>query len=306
MAADSTQALRDRRERNLVAHHPLALLLVVAVALALPFAADGKKKHDLPAGVVQLAELFPEEFKECSGLVVSRQHPSVLWTHNDGSDRRLFAIDRAGRKLAEFELQGVFVFDFEDLAIDDRNRLYFADIGNNLEVRPFLMVHRVAEPDPKSSGRVLKAEASWTLKFPGQGFDAEALFVWRDFGYLISKSNKDKKGILYRWPLRETGRTVVLEEIGKLEVKSPITGADLSPDGRKLGLVATDGAYVIDVAGPLESVVKPEALHVELKTGQIEGCAFDRDGLLAIAETRELFLFTGAPFQTSGTAGVPE
>lgn len=274
----------------------VVLLAFLTMTLSPSAAAKNKFPKTLAPGVTQLAELPKGDFKECSGLVVSRQYPGVLWTHNDGQDRRLFAIDRRGTKLAEFELHGVFVWDFEDLAIDESNRLYFADIGNNLEVRPNLVVHRVAEPDPKRSGEVLKADATWTLTFPEKGFDAEALFVWRDFGYLISKSGNGKKGRLYRWPLSAAGKATVLEEVGKMEIKAPITGADLSPDGKKLGLVATDGAYVIDIPGSIESVVKPEPYHVEIKTGQIEGCAFDKDGLLTIAESRELLLFSGRPF----------
>lgn len=277
---------------------------LLAVWLALSAVACSGEEAEFPKavadGVLQLAELAKDDFKECSGLVASRQFPGVLWTHNDGQDRRLFAIDRRGVKLAKFELNRVFLWDFEDLAIDDQHRLYLADIGNNLEARPHLTVHRVPEPDPNQANRTLIPETSWTLKFPGKGFDAEALFVWREYGYLISKSNKDKKGILYRWPLAG-GRSIVLEEIGKLEVKSPITGADLSPDGRKLGLVATDGAYVIDVTGPIEAVIKPEAFHLKLKPGQIEGCAFAPDGLLAVAESRELFLFHAPPFIPAAT-----
>jgi len=250
-------------------------------------------------GVVQIAELPGDDFKECSGLVVSRQFPGVLWTHNDGQDRRLLAINREGEKLAEFELNGAFVWDFEDLALDEKNRLYLADIGNNLLVRPRLTVYRIAEPDPTSVERSLKIEAWWSLGFPKKGFDAEAIFIWKEYGYLISKTSKGKKAQLYRWPLNAIGKVTELEKLGKLEVKSPVTGADLSLDGRKLGVVANDGAYIIDVPGDLESGVKPEAFHTKTKAGQIEGCAFDRDGLLAIAESRELFLFNKKRFRPS-------
>jgi hypothetical protein len=275
-------------------------LFLLATLLALPITLLAKKKSKFPKqiddGVVQLAELPKDDFKECSGLAVSRQFPGVLWTHNDGTDRRLFAINREGEKLAEFELNGVFVWDFEDLAMDEQNRLYAADIGNNLLVRPRLTVYRFAEPDPKSNARALKVEAWWSLGFPKEGFDAEGIFIWKDFGYLVSKTPKGDKARLYSWPLSAVGKQIKLKEIGKLEVKSPVTGADLSQDGKTLGLVATDGAYVIDVPDGVESAIKPEAVHVKTKAGQIEGCAFDKDGLLAIAESRELFLFNAKKF----------
>ena len=250
----------------------------------------------LKNGVIQLAELPKDDFKECSGLVVSRQFPGVLWTHNDGTDRRLFAINRKGEKLAEFELNRVFLLDVEDIAMDDANRLYVADIGNNVEIRPRVTVYRIPEPDPENSGAKLIPEEFWYLEFPDKSFDAESVFVWKEFGYVISKTSKGKKARLYRWPLSRVGESIRLEELGKLDVKSPVTGADLSVDGRKLGLVATDGAYVIELENSINSAVDREPFQVKSKKGQIEGCAFDRDGLLAIAESRELFLFNAKPF----------
>jgi hypothetical protein len=250
----------------------------------------------LKNGVVQLAELPKDDFRECSGLVVSRQFPGVLWTHNDGTDRRLFAINRQGEKLAEFELNRVFLFDLEDIALDEANRLYLADIGNNLEVRPRVVVYRVPEPDPENSGAKLVPEAFWYLEFPEESFDAESILVWQDFGYVISKTSRGKKARLYRWPLGRVGESIRLEELGKLDVKSPVTGADLSWDGGKLGLVTTDGACVFDLRETLESAMDRVPFELECKVGQIEGCAFDRDGLLAIAESRELFLFNAEPF----------
>jgi hypothetical protein len=53
---------------------------------------------------------------------------------------------------------------------------------------------------------------------------------------------------------------------------------------------------VIDIPGGIGTAVNREAFHTKIKTGQIEGCAFDKDGLLAIAESRELFLFNTEQF----------
>jgi hypothetical protein len=273
-----------------------ALCALAVPSSCLPAQKSGKLPREVAPQVVQLAELPKNDFKECSGLVVSRQFPGVLWTHNDGKDRRLFAIDRQGKKLAEFEVQGVFIWDWEDLAIDDTNRLYVADIGNNLQVRPSLSVHRVAEPDPATSGQPLKVEQSWLLRFPKTGFDAEGLFIWQDRGYLVAKTGKGKKAALYRWSL-DAGATATLEEIGKLEVKSPITAADLSPNGTQLGLTADDGVYVFQFAAGPENAVSQKPFKVPFKLGQIEGCSFDRDGLLVVSEGRELFLFKAEPFR---------
>lgn len=271
------------------------LFAIVAFSGVSALQADEKYPRVVAEGVVQIAKLPKKDFPESSGLVVSRQFPGVLWTHNDGKDRRLFAINRAGKKLAEFEVRGVFIWDWEDLALDEANKLYVADTGNNALIRPTLSVHRVREPDPAQSGEGLTVERSWVLRFPGKGFDAEALVIWQGHGYLIEKPASRKKAGLYRWAL-DAGPTVTLERLGNLEVKSRVTGADLSPDGNRLALVSVDGAWLIECGGGPAHALKRTPFHVPFKLGQIEGCALDRDGLLVTSETRELFLFQAAPF----------
>src|SRR5689334_8644757 len=71
------------------------------------------------------------EIPESSGVVRSRRHPGVFWVHNDsGNPASLFAVDRTGRILGKFAV-GVPNLDWEDVAIDERGRLYVGDIGNN-------------------------------------------------------------------------------------------------------------------------------------------------------------------------------
>ena len=55
---------------------------------------------------------------EASGLVVSRQNPAVIWTHNDGTyDGYVFAIATNGQLLAQHYVPGVFGVNMEDIAI---------------------------------------------------------------------------------------------------------------------------------------------------------------------------------------------
>lgn len=272
----------------------LAGLVVLAT-----FSAVAGKKSKFPVEVapevLQVGELPKHVITESSGLVVSHQYPGIVWTHNDGTDRRLFAINRHGDQLATFELHTVLVWDWEDLAIDRSNHLFVADIGNNLHIRPHLFVHEIDEPDPARGSGVVKPLRSWQLEFPKRSFDAEGLVIWKDYGYVIEKIGKRKKAPLYRWPLNGD-RIATLQEIGKLEVKSRVTGADLSPDGTRLALTSDDGVYLIQFSGGMEHSVKPKPFRVPFKIGQIEGCSFGHDGLLVSSEKREIFLFKSAPF----------
>src|SRR4051812_21724822 len=88
---------------------------------------------------------------ELSGLVLSRAHRGVLWTHNDSGDRaRGFAIAPDGRLLGEVAVTGAENFDWEDIAIGpgpgSRDTLYVGDIGDNVAQRSDIAVYRMQEP----------------------------------------------------------------------------------------------------------------------------------------------------------------
>jgi hypothetical protein len=246
-----------------------------------------------------VGRLLVPRLSECSGLVASRQYPGLFWAHNDGGGSKrqvLFGLSRTGELKAEFRLLDVLLQDWEDIAIDDQNRLYVGDIGNNDTQRPELVVHRVAEPNPAASGGEIHVQQSWRLRFPGERFDSESLFVWKDHGYLVSKVSKDARAEIYRFPLAPAAGPVTLEFVARTRVESPVAAADLSPDGRYLALIAKSGAFLLPVDGDLSRAHKEKGYQTRYRHDHIEGCAFVADGLLAVAESRELFLFTEPPF----------
>jgi len=57
----------------------------------------------------------PNALTEASGIAASRRNAGVLWTHNDGSRERIFALSTNGALLAGFNLNEN-VDDVEDLA----------------------------------------------------------------------------------------------------------------------------------------------------------------------------------------------
>src|SRR5687768_1659587 len=92
--------------------------------------------------VVQTGKIDDPRITESSGVVASRQHPKVLWTHNDGGKKEtLFAITREGKTLAEFRIAGAKLEDWEDIAIDNEGHLYLADTGDNGAKRKSIAVY---------------------------------------------------------------------------------------------------------------------------------------------------------------------
>src|SRR5687768_11047730 len=70
-----------------------------------------------PTPFRQIATIQHPAIKESSGIVASRKHPGILWTHNDkGNAAMLYAINKNGELVAEFPVASVND-DWEDIAI---------------------------------------------------------------------------------------------------------------------------------------------------------------------------------------------
>ena len=61
---------------------------------------------------------------------------------------------------------------------------------------------------------------------------------------------------IFRFPLKETNEPLTLELVATTKIKSPVTGADISADGKLLGLVSKNGAYVFRIDGDVARVSK--------------------------------------------------
>src|SRR5262245_36071434 len=111
---------------------------------------------------------------ESSGLVASRKHRGIFWSHNDGEGGPyLYAFDRAGKSRGKFLVSGAGMYDWEDIAIGPRNHLYVGDIGDNARRRKEITIYRIPEPHP--SDRVSAAVNKIRLRYPNGAHDAEAL-----------------------------------------------------------------------------------------------------------------------------------
>ena len=265
-----------------------------------PTGGKAKAGATVALGVQWLAGMADPRIDESSGVAVSRRDPNVLWTHNDGGvgkKPRLFSIDRAGKTLAVFSIGGTSLHDWEDIATDGAGHLYLGDIGNNEAKRTTLAVYQFAEPDPRASGGAATVQRAWQLRFPGAPFDCEALFVWKEHGYLVSKVTNDARAQIFRFPLKDATEPVMLELVATTKIDSPVTGADISADGKLLGLVAKNGAYVYRIDGEIGRVAKAKPHYTKYKDAKIEGCSFAADGLVCTSETGAIYLFTDPPFR---------
>lgn len=230
---------------------------------------------------------LPEALHESSGVARSRVHPGVVWSHNDGVEPTLFALDNGGGLLARIPISGVSLWDWEDLSVGGcpaGSCLYLADTGDNAEVRPGAQLIRVAEPDSLDPLQPLPAEV-FPIQFPDGPRDVEAVFVLPgERVFFISKGRSDPL-TLYRYPppLRP-GEVVTLEAVqdlsdGSMSIPAQVTGADASPDGELVVVRSYEALRFFRLED--EGLVPVEGGRVVLRTlrePQGEGVSFGSDG----------------------------
>ncbi|MCY2953368.1 MAG: hypothetical protein NTU53_15520 [Planctomycetota bacterium] len=253
-------------------------------------------------GLVRVGTISHGEIKESSGIVGSRQHEGVFWTHNDkGNAPLVFAIGRDGKFIGEFRLATKNA-DWEDIAADGEGNLYLAMTGNNDGKRKEVEVARFEEPDPQGKGKRSKAlrireMTTWRLRYPGKPFDAESLFIHGGYGHIISKESDGRAPTMYRFSLVETEEAVTLERVGTIPVRTPVTGAAISEDGTTLAVLSRGALDVFRIDGDVAAAGTRRPMHFSLPDLQFEGCCFTGEGILMSAESRELYLLPVASFR---------
>ena len=203
-----------------------------------------------------IATIKDKAIDESSGLIASRLTPGAYWTHNDSGDGPfIYALDTRGNSLGAFRVTGAQARDWEDISIgpgpeSSKPYLYIGDTGDNDEVRPDVVVYRVAEPALSAAARSFtKARPGETepaeaihLRYPDGKHDAEALLVHPVTGhiYIVTKVLLVSPGVYEATPPFTPGKTITLTRIGELRVPSlfggVITGGGISPDGRRVAL----------------------------------------------------------------------
>jgi hypothetical protein len=171
---------------------------------------------------------------EASGLVASRRHRGVLWSHNDGADTRLYALGTDGADLGVHPVSVDGARDVEDIALVSGPRgdeILLADIGDNAANRPSIRIYRFAEPDPAVVTPVTDVDVL-EFVYPDRPHNAEVLLVDERARHIVivTKQQRPVDGVPPE--LRPTGPSLVFE--------GPLDGHG-------------DGPVVLDAIGTLDA-----------------------------------------------------
>lgn len=253
-----------------------------------------------PQDTVRARYVFrlPDEVDECSGAVAWTD--SSFLTHNDDGPAELFEVSYSGRLLGTRAVPGAANEDWEDLARDTTGTLYIAELGNNWNRRRDLGIY-VLKPGA-AKARFIPVRYEDQHDFPprqdARNFDCEALFYRNGTLWGITKNRGLPPVKLYRIALGPGAQQARIADTASFSL--PITGADVSPDGRILALCAYGKVYLMRLV-PGKGMLSTSLARMPFPgSGQAEAVWWrDQRSFYIANEEREVFRFEradGTPF----------
>ncbi|MGH7644545.1 MAG: hypothetical protein ACREMR_03070 [Gemmatimonadales bacterium] len=250
--------------------------------------------------VLRAATIRSDRLQETSGVVVSRAHRGVLWSHNDSGDGPyLYATDLSGTDRGRLRVAGAAAVDWEDMAsgpcpTGPGSCLYIGDTGDNARERRWVAVYAVPEPAPPAATRDTPATAArrLRLRYPGGPRDVEALYVVPADGtlFLVSKVRSGSARVYRvdraRWGADTVVTAVLVQEL-RIPRSQPVTGAAMRADGRLVALRVPDEVLLFTPGA--DGMLAPRggpACRLPGLQAQGEALAFVDDSTLVLTSER--------------------
>ena len=205
------------------------------------------------AGLIQTTLI-----QEASGLVTSRAHTDVLWTHNDsGGEPKVYLISTSGESKGSYFLEGAENRDWEDIAMGpgpdpDVNYIYVGEIGDNNARYETKKIFRFPEPTSlpgQNEVDTIHNVEMIQFTYPDGKRDAETLLVDPFTNDIFVISKRETSVHIYRaaYP-QDTDKVIALEMLGQLplgstDVGDQIVGGDISKDGKEVLLKSYTKVY---------------------------------------------------------------
>lgn len=206
---------------------------------------------------------LPPILIESSGLEIAEN--GQFWSFNDSDGTPdLYQFDTAGTVTRTLNISNATNVDWEDMTQDRDGNIYVGDFGNNDNDRQNLVIYKIANADiSSSSNSVVATKIEFTYPeqtdFPPptyeRFFDVESIFSKGEFLYLLTRDRSIPfigKTSLYRLPNTPGNyEATYLMEYFTVDNKSKgqITAADISPNGKTLGMISNDAIWLFQNIG---------------------------------------------------------
>ncbi|WP_435353405.1 hypothetical protein [Emticicia sp. SJ17W-69] len=247
---------------------------------------SGFHKAKSQYNIIQTGRM-PTCINENSGLARAWQD-DFYWTHNDsGGNAELYMINNKGRIFDTLFVNDSKNIDWEDLTKDDKGNIYVGDFGNNSQARKDLCIYK------HRNGKTEKITFHYGNQdhFPAKQkvFDCEAFFWYAGKLYLFSKDwSKNHQTQLYVLP-DQAGDYMLLPE-QSIFIKSPVTAADVSPNGKEFALLTYGKIFVFEIANGKIDFSKPKSC-IKIGRNQMEALAYTNDtDFVMTNEQRKIYL----------------
>jgi hypothetical protein len=201
---------------------------------------------------------------ESSGVAASPCQPDVLWTMNDsGDDAFIYLMTFSGKDLGKWRVKGARNDDWEDLAAYKDSAgtcyLYVGDIGNNDLDRAPKRIYRIREPavstDIVASRRLTGQAEILDFTYPDAPHNAEAMMVHPGTGsiYIMTKRFDGPSLVFKIAPNFGSAAPVIAERVAEVSLPAVpnglVTGAAISPDGKRIVVCDYTAGYLLDMNG---------------------------------------------------------
>ena len=193
---------------------------------------------------------LPTVISETSGI--EWVNDSIWVTHNDsGNDPFLYFLNKKGELKYKVKLKKALNADWEDICFDGKDNLYISDLGNNLNNRKNLNIHRYSLKDSSEKKYLISySDQKFPMQETNRNFDSEAMIFFNDHLYTFTKANSTPyNGIckMYKMNLNDSVQTLIpIDSMllgGEGYWKNSVTSADISDDKTKLALLTYKYLY---------------------------------------------------------------
>lgn len=213
---------------------------------------------------------FPEELEEVSGMIYVGKD-SLIVINDSGNEPILYLINNESKILKKTWISNVKNRDWEDIAIDNEQNIFIANIGNNANKRKKLFIYSVPLKDVLSQDTVkvktigfhYPEQESFPPKETQKYYDAEALWADDQFLYILTKNRTNPSdGIAQFYRLPKKPGNYAAKNIGTYftcsnsQIKCWVTAADYHPASGLIAVLTTTEIHLLRLKNNILKVVK--------------------------------------------------